>query len=83
MPKVSDYLMRKMESRNAYKLCTSRQEEFLMFGMTLVFQLQTDAVSLLSSLPFPTHSLGSKLESFSPRKYLGLDTSADVPWYFK
>lgn len=37
----------------------------------------------LASLPFPSHSLGSKLESFSPSKCLDLDTSANVPWYFK
>lgn len=54
-----------------------------MSGLDLICRFQTDAIfpcCLLS--PFP-HSLGSKLESFSSCKFLGLDTSAHVPRHFK
>lgn len=54
-----------------------------MFGMALAFKLQTAAIFPCFFLSPSPHSLGSKLESFAPNKFLDLGALADIPWCFK
>lgn len=78
---VSYYLRRQVESRDTRS--PHVQVRRVMLGTALVLGPQTEAILPPFLLPTSQHSLGDKLESFSPGKFLCLDTSADVPWRFK